>query len=137
MRHRGPDDAGLWCSTDARVVLAHRRLSIIDLSAAGCQPFADATGNSTLVLNGEVYNYRELRAELQALGHSFRTATDTEVLLAAYAQWGQRCLERLVGMFAFAIYDQRSRSLFAARDPAGEKPFYYWHSRGTFWFGSE
>ncbi len=137
MRHRGPDDAGLWCSADARVVFAHRRLSIIDLTAAGGQPLSDASGQRHIVLNGEIYNYRELRAQLTALGHVFRTATDTEVLLAAYARWGTACLDRLIGMFAFAIYDEQTHTVFAARDRAGEKPFYYRRDDHALWFSSE
>jgi asparagine synthase (glutamine-hydrolysing) len=137
LSHRGPDDAGLWFSDDRRVVLAHRRLSIIDLSASGRQPFSAASGQLHLILNGEIYNYRELKAELQSLGQQFRTATDTEVLLAAYAQWGTDCLAHLIGMFAFVLHDARNGVVFAARDRAGEKPLYLWRDGPSCWFASE
>jgi len=137
MIHRGPDDAGVWCSSDAVVGLAHRRLSIIDLSAAARQPMSDSGGNVWITLNGEVYNFEDLRRELQQRGHSFRTTSDTEVLLAAYREWDTECLPRLKGMFAFAIYDAKRRRLFLARDRAGEKPLYYSHRPGTFGFASE
>lgn len=137
MRHRGPDAAGLWWADDRRVVLAHRRLAIIDLSPRGHQPMHDTQHGLHIVFNGEIYNYRDLRERLQALGHHFATESDTEVLLAAYRQWGSACVEELNGMFAFAIYDQRKPCIFAARDRAGEKPFFYWHRDGRFWFASE
>jgi asparagine synthase (glutamine-hydrolysing) len=137
LQHRGPDDAGLWWSEDARVVLAHRRLSIIDLSAAGRQPLAYADSGVRVILNGEIYNYRELRSELKALGHHFATETDTEVLAAAYAQWSRSVVERLVGMFAFVLHDERNGIVFAARDRAGEKPLYYWRDGAAHWFASE
>jgi asparagine synthase (glutamine-hydrolysing) len=133
--HRGPDDAGIWCSGDGRVALAHRRLSILDLSAAGHQPME--RDGCMLVYNGEVYNFRELRAELSGRGHAFRTGTDTEVLLAAYTQWGEGFVERLRGMFAFALYDAGRNRLLLARDRAGEKPLFYAHAGGTLWFASE
>ena len=135
--HRGPDDAGLWHSDDARVVLAHRRLSIIDLSAAGCQPLLHAGSGVRVILNGEIYNYRELRSELLSKGHTFTTETDTEVLAAAYAQWSTNAVHHLAGMFAFVLYDSRTRKAFAARDRAGEKPLYYWRDGDAHWFASE
>src|SRR5436190_8661983 len=122
--HRGPDDSGTFRSDDQRVGLGHRRLSIIDLSAAGHQPMSSASGDVRLSFNGEIYNYRELRDELAALGHSFRSASDTEVLLAAYAEWGTECLTRLDGMFAISLFDLRTKQLLLARDRAGEKPLY-------------
>lgn len=137
LTHRGPDDAGLWCSPDGAVVLGHRRLSIIDLSPAGHQPMADASGGCQLVFNGEIYNFQEVRELLAARGHQFRSTCDTEVLLEAYRAWGTDCLARLNGMFAFALYDGPRRRLFAARDRAGEKPFFYSHTEGRFAFGSE
>ena len=100
--HRGPDGSGRWSSPDNRVHLAHRRLSILDLSERGAQPMADGTGRYVLTYNGEIYNYLELRAELQALGHIFHTGTDTEVILEAFKAWGEDCLQRFNGMFAFA-----------------------------------
>ncbi|WP_052360251.1 asparagine synthase (glutamine-hydrolyzing) [Solidesulfovibrio alcoholivorans] len=135
MRHRGPDDAGLFA--DARCALGHRRLAIIDLSSDGRQPFSGENGRYQLVFNGEIYNYIELRRELEALGRAFRTKTDTEVLLAALLQWGPDCLDRLNGMFAFALYDSVQNSLFLARDRCGVKPLYYVTVGGTLYFASE
>jgi asparagine synthase (glutamine-hydrolysing) len=137
LRHRGPDDHGLWSSPDRRVGLGHRRLSIIDLSAAGHQPMQDASGRLHISFNGEIYNYIELREELVRLGHIFRTATDTEVIVEAYREWGLDAANKLNGMFAFALHDTDSRRLFLARDRAGEKPLFYRHGRGMFAFGSE
>ena len=136
-RHRGPDDEGLWRAADGTVALAHRRLSIIDLSEGGHQPMADAGDDAHIVFNGEIYNYREVREELRRLGHEFRSASDTEVILAAYREWDAGCLDRLNGMFALAIYDRRTRRVFAARDRAGEKPLFYRHAAGAFSFASE
>ncbi|MBI2376268.1 MAG: asparagine synthase (glutamine-hydrolyzing) [Deltaproteobacteria bacterium] len=121
-RHRGPDDVGALTQGIAR--LGHDRLSIIDLSAAGRNPMISSDGRYAIVLNGEIYNYRELRQELR--DYPFRSSTDTEVALAAYAAWGERCLERFVGMFSFLIWDDERRRLFGARDRFGVKPFYYW-----------
>ncbi len=137
LRHRGPDDQGSWQSPDGRVGLAHRRLSIIDLSPAGHQPMHDARGRRTISFNGEIYNFRELRTELEALGHEFRTASDTEVILAVYAQWGTTGFSRLSGMFAFAIFDAEEESLILVRDLAGKKPLYWTEQKGTLVFGSE
>jgi len=137
LRHRGPDDEGMWRAEDGTVAFAHRRLSIIDLSEGGHQPMADVGGEAHVVFNGEIYNYREVREELRRLGHHFRSASDTEVILAAYREWDTACLDRLNGMFALAIYDRRRRRLFAARDRAGEKPLFYRHASGRFSFGSE
>ena len=137
MRHRGPDDQGAWWSADGRVGLAHRRLSILDLSAAGHQPMADGTGRLWVVFNGEIYNFAELRGELRAAGHAFRSGTDTEVLLAAYRAWGEAFLGRLEGMFAFALYDGDARRVLLARDRAGENPLFYAHAAGTLRFASE
>lgn len=137
LRHRGPDDGGVWSSPDGRVGLGHRRLSIIDLSPAGHQPMADQSGRLRISFNGEIYNYLELREELIRLGHTFRTATDTEVILESYRAWGLDAVKKLNGMFAFALYDLDRRRLFLARDRAGEKPLFYRHARGTFAFGSE
>lgn len=123
LAHRGPDGDGFFAAPG--VALGHRRLSIIDLSHAGDQPFASADGAVQLVHNGEIYNYRELRAELEAKGHRFRSATDTEVIVAAYLEWGGRCVERFNGMWAFALWDAREQRLFASRDRFGVKPFYY------------
>jgi len=137
MRHRGPDDAGDWYSADGRVGLGHRRLSIIDLSPGGHQPMRDPLGELSIVFNGEIYNYLDLRAELQRLGHAFRSHSDTEVILVAYRQWGVDCLDRLNGMFAFGLYDSRRNHLFLARDRAGEKPLFYTVIDGQLRFASE
>jgi len=120
--HRGPDHEGERRIGDC--ILGHARLSIIDLSS-GDQPMSDAAGRRWITFNGEMYNYRELRAELMALGHEFRTQSDTEVVLAAFAQWGPACLDRFRGMFAMAVWDSAEKTLFAARDLFGEKPLYY------------
>jgi asparagine synthase (glutamine-hydrolysing) len=137
MVHRGPDDAGVWWSPDRRIGLAHRRLSIIDLSSTGHQPMTDNMGQYVVVFNGEIYNYRELQDELIKLGHVFRSSSDTEVLIEAYKEWGKDCLERLTGAFGFAIYDQNKRELFLARDRAGEKPLFYTDVGDSFMFSSE
>lgn len=137
MTHRGPDDAGEWWSKDGRVGLGHRRLSILDLSSLGHQPMRDGVRGLSIVFNGEIYNCGELREHLTAQGYAFRSRSDTEVLLAAYAAWGEGCLARLNGMFAFAIYDAGRRTLFLARDRAGEKPLFYRLANGTLEFASE
>lgn len=136
LRHRGPDDAGEWWSTDGKVGLGFRRLAIVDLSPGGHQPMRGATGAS-IVFNGEIYNFRELRQELKQLGQQFHTQSDTEVLIAAYETWGTECLTRLNGMFAFALYDARRQTMFLARDRAGEKPLFYHIADGTLRFASE
>lgn len=130
------------CTTasDSRVgvALGHRRLAIVDLSAAGHQPMCSPGGRYWIVYNGEIYNYQELRTELEALGHAFRSHSDTEVLLAAYAQWGQSCQDRLNGMWAFALHDLETGTTFLSRDRFGIKPLYYWVAPcGTLCFGSE
>lgn len=137
MAHRGPDDSGVWWAMDGRVGLGHRRLAIIDLSPAGHQPMQDAPGTLTIVFNGEIYNYRDLQRELLAKGHIFRSHSDTEVILAAYSEWGTHCLSRLNGMFAFALYDATQQTLFLARDRAGEKPLFYALANGELRFASE
>jgi asparagine synthase (glutamine-hydrolysing) len=137
MTHRGSDDAGEWWSNDGRVGLAHRRLSIIDLSPAGHQPMHDASGTLSIVFNGEIYNFVELREQLIGLGHRFRSYSDTEVILLAYRQWGTDCLARLNGMFAFALFDAQQQTVFLVRDRAGEKPLFYHHANGVLHFASE
>ena len=135
--HRGPDEFGEWWSGCGRVGLAHRRLSIIDLSELGKQPMHSQSRISSIVFNGEIYNFTELRNELSDLGHRFCSRSDTEVLLAAYEQWGTGCLSKLNGMFAFALFDSVRQRLFLARDRAGEKPLYYKKSSGSLRFASE
>jgi len=134
LRHRGPDDSG--CVVDPRFAFGHARLSIID-PEGGHQPFESDDGALAITFNGEIYNYLELRDELARLGHAFRTASDTEVLITGYRHWGSEVVERLDGMFAFAIYDRRANKLFCARDPFGQKPFFYWQDGGRLAFGSE
>jgi len=133
--HRGPDGRGVM--VNGNVGLGHRRLAIIDLSDDGAQPMRDRHLPIWITYNGEIYNYLELRAELETLGFTFHTASDTEVLLAAYACWGEKCLERFNGMWAFAIHDERDNTLFCARDRFGVKPFYYVNTPTLFAFGSE
>lgn len=137
MIHRGPDDAGIYLSSDKRVGLAHRRLSIIDLSKAGHQPMCDDTKRFWISYNGEVYNYRELRFELEAKGYKFTSKTDTEVVLKSYVEWGAKCIEKFNGMWAFAIWDNNKKQLFVARDRFGIKPLYYWYEDSLFLFASE
>lgn len=137
MAHRGPDDAGLWWSEDGRVGLAQRRLSIIDLSSGGHQPMHADGNRVSLVFNGEIYNFVDLREQLVAKGHEFRSQSDTEVILAAYREWGVDCLSRLNGMFAIALFDAAANRLFLARDRAGEKPLFYSLRDGALRFSSE
>lgn len=137
MSHRGPDDSGLWISSDNFSGLGHRRLSIIDLSPGGHQPMADPLGRVHLTYNGEIYNFVELRDELKGHGHTFRSASDTEVILAAYRQWGEGFVEHLGGMFALALYDEDLRRLYLARDRAGEKPLFVWRDGKRILFASE
>ena len=135
IRHRGPDADGRYI--DEHIALGHRRLSIIDISEQGNQPMFNADGSLVLVLNGEIYNYRELREELQAAGHTFRTQTDSEVLVHGYEEYGTAILQKLRGMFAFVIWDKKQKQLFGARDFFGIKPLYYAEMNGSFLFGSE
>lgn len=133
--HRGPDGEGQ--TVDGPVGLGHRRLAVIDLSAAGRQPMQTADGRYTISYNGEVYNFAELRTELEALGHRFRSRTDSEVVLEAWAEWGEACLERFNGLFAFALWDRRERRLWLVRDRYGIKPLYYARAGNAVLFGSE
>lgn len=139
IQHRGPDDKGcqLYPTRESVVALGHARLSIIDLSLAGHQPMYSHDGRFAIVFNGEIYNYRELRSELQALGQAFSSNSDTEVLLSAWAQWGSSCLPRLIGMFAFAVLDKSSATLTCVRDAFGIKPLFFTEVDGNFGFASE
>jgi asparagine synthase (glutamine-hydrolysing) len=138
LQHRGPDDEGVWTDPDSGVSLGHRRLAIQDLSAEGHQPMQSADGRYILILNGEIYNFRELRSDLETKGHVFRGHSDTEVMLAAINEHGvEPALRSFVGMFAFALWDRHDRQLYLARDRAGEKPLYYGWNEGVFLFGSE
>jgi len=137
LAHRGPDDSGVWLSPNHRVGFASRRLAILDLSAAGHQPMSTDDGAFWITFNGEIYNYVEVREELQRLGVVFTTGTDTEVILRAYRQWGAHCVVKLNGMFAFAIWEAGTDRLFVARDRFGEKPLYYHETPERLIFASE
>lgn len=134
-KHRGPDDVGVFLSTNYS--LGHNRLSIIDLSQAGHQPMHSKDKRYTIVYNGEIYNFLDIKNELIAKGYTFVSNTDTEVILHAYEEWGSECLEKFNGMFAFAILDNQTEQLFLARDRVGIKPLYYYHKDGVFIFSSE
>ena len=137
LAHRGPDDAGVWESSDGLIALSHRRLSIVDLSPLGRNPMSWDGGRLQITFNGEIYNFLELRRELENAGHCFRSQTDTEVILAAYDQWGIESVARLHGMFAFGLWDARRRRLWLVRDRLGKKPLYYAQYAGSLRFASE
>lgn len=137
LHHRGPDDRGIFCKPEHNIAIGHTRLSIIDLSTSAHQPMTDASGRYVLVFNGEIYNYKELKAELEKTGVSFQTHSDTEVVLNSFIHWGETCLDKLRGMFAFAIYDQQAQTLFLARDRFGIKPLLYTFNGDRFTFSSE
>jgi asparagine synthase (glutamine-hydrolysing) len=136
LSHRGPDGDAAWKNESATAILGHRRLAIIDLSEAAAQPM-HYLGRYAIVHNGEIYNYKEIRESLSAKGHSFKTQSDTEVILAAYHEWKNECLQHMDGMFAFAIWDEQEQKLFAARDRFGEKPLYYIQDEVALFFASE
>ncbi|MDQ3011367.1 MAG: asparagine synthase (glutamine-hydrolyzing) [Acidobacteriota bacterium] len=137
IEHRGPDDSGQYFSADGKVALAHTRLAILDLSPAGRQPMATADGRYWITFNGEIYNFRELRRQLEQAGETFTTQTDTEIILRLYARYGADCLQHLRGMFALAIWDVQTQKLFMARDRLGIKPLYYYAGAGVVLFASE
>jgi asparagine synthase (glutamine-hydrolysing) len=137
IHHRGPDDGGSWHSGEHRVALGHRRLSIIDLTSAGHQPMSNEDGTVWITFGGEIYNHLDLRPELVAKGHVYRSETDTETIIHLFEEEGPRCVERLHGMFHYAIWDSRTRELHLARDRLGKKPLYYAQPTGNFIFGSE
>jgi asparagine synthase (glutamine-hydrolysing) len=136
-RRRGPDGAGLWSSVDERTVLGHRRLAIIDTGPTGGQPMCDATGRWVISFNGEIYNYRALRRELEGIGCAFKTNSDTEVLINVVANWGEAGLGKLRGMYAFGLWDCSEQELWLVRDPHGIKPLYFAETAGTVWFASQ
>lgn len=137
LRHRGPDDGGIWLSKNGHIGLGHRRLSIIDLSTKAHQPMSNEDDSIWITYNGEIYNFKEIRVVLEKKGHIFKSHSDTEVIIHAYEEWGEECLSRLSGMFSFAIWDEKKQRLFIARDRIGKKPlFYYWDGK-LFAFASE
>ncbi len=135
LAHRGPDGQGIF--HDGPLGLGHRRLAVIDLTEHAHQPMTSDDGKVSITYNGEIYNFRELRKTLEACGHRFRSRSDTEVVLAAYREYGIKCLHHLRGMFAFAIWDAREHMLFLARDRVGKKPLYYWIDQDGIAFASE
>jgi len=137
LAHRGPDDSGIWIDDSGKIGFAHTRLSIIDLSIAGHQPMTDSTGQFVIVYNGEIYNFKDIRSELESKGAVFRSQTDTEVLLEAFVLYGENVLSKLNGIFAFAIWNKKEKSLFIARDALGVKPLYYATLKNGFAFASE
>ncbi len=139
LHHRGPDDSGEYFHRESDFCLgfAHTRLAIIDITKRGRQPMTNEVGSLIITFNGEIYNYQEIREILQKNGHTFRSHTDTEILIHGYEQWGVDVLEKCRGMFAFALYDKKNKKVFLARDRTGVKPlYYYWHG-DLFLFGSE
>src|SRR5262245_52638546 len=138
LSHRGPDSGDVWIEAESGAALAHRRLAIIDLSPGGAQPMLSGDGRYVIMLNGEIYNYRDIRRDLAAAGHQVRSESDTEVLLAACALWGVKsACERSIGMFAFVLWDRATRTLTLARDRLGKKPLYYAASRERVLFASQ
>lgn len=135
LSHRGPDGEGMYC--DGKISLGHRRLAIIDLSSAGRQPMSNEDGTILITFNGEIYNFQELRKDLEKCGHSFASNTDTETIIHGYEEWGEEVVQRLNGMFAFAIWDTKTGTIFLARDRLGVKPLYYYWTTEKFVFASE
>ena len=138
LRSRGPDDSGRWVDESSRVALGHRRLSVIDISASGHQPMLSGCGRYVIVFNGEIYNFLSLRKELEDLGYTFRSHSDTEVLVNCVQKWGiVKAIQKCNGMFAIALWDKQERTLHLGRDRLGEKPLYYGWVNNTFLFASE
>src|SRR5436190_24095077 len=137
IRHRGPDGGGIYLNESNTVGLSHRRLSFLDLTEAGKQPMTNEDGSLWIAYNGEIYNYIELRKQLEQSGHQFHSHTDTEVILHGYEEWGYDVVNHLKGMFAFGLWDERKKQLFLARDRFGIKPLYYSYQDGNFVFASE
>ncbi len=138
LRHRGPDDTGVWCDADAGIALGHRRLAVIDCDPSGHQPMVTSSGRYAIAYNGEIYNYKDIAKDLRAAGHDITGGSDTAVLLAACVAWGvEKTLQRCIGMFAFALWDGHARTLTLARDRLGIKPLYWAHTHQGFVFGSE
>ena len=137
LAHRGPDDAGIFVSENKAVALGHRRLSLLDLSEKGKQPLANENGEIHITVNGEIYNYMQLKTDLENKGHTFSSNSDSEVIVHGYEEWGDEVLLKLKGMFAFALWDDRKKRMLLARDRFGIKPLYYYHSDSTFLFASE
>jgi asparagine synthase (glutamine-hydrolysing) len=137
LSHRGPDGKGTYVSENQKVGFGHRRLSILDLTEAGAQPMSDKDKNIYITYNGEIYNFQEIKSDLEKKGYKFQSKTDTEVIINSYKEWGVDCVKKFNGMFAFAIWDKKSNQLFVARDHIGIKPFYYSINNGSFIFGSE
>ena len=136
--HRGPDDSGIWVDEKIGIAFGHRRLSIIDITEHGHQPMISVDGRYVIIYNGEVYNFQKLGQQLHKLGHRFKGHSDTEIMLAAFVQWGvEESVKKFNGMFAFAVWDRRDRLLWLVRDRIGEKPLYYGVQDGTFFFASE
>ncbi|TKB47294.1 MAG: asparagine synthetase B, partial [Mesorhizobium sp.] len=138
LRHRGPDGEAFWVNCESGVAFGHRRLAIVDLSEAGRQPMHSESGRYVITFNGEIYNFRDLRRELESTGHHFRSASDTEVMLAAVESWGlEKALTRFAGMFALGLWDLKTRTLHLARDRMGKKPLYVASTRDALVFASE
>jgi len=137
LKQRGPDDSGIWFNNTSTVMLVHTRLSVIDLTASGHQPMTTNNGRYTITYNGEIYNFKEIKSELSKLGYSFNSASDTEVILYAFSNWGVDCVNKFEGMFAFAIWDELNQTMWLFRDRVGVKPIYYYHSSKLFIFSSE
>ncbi|MGH7801343.1 MAG: asparagine synthase (glutamine-hydrolyzing) [Thermodesulfobacteriota bacterium] len=137
LTHRGPDDAGIYVDVENNVGLGHKRLSILDLSSLGHQPMSNDNGSIWITYNGEVYNFKEIREELKQRGYSFKSNSDTEVVIKSYEEWGIDCVHKFIGMFALGIWDKREKKLYLLRDRVGVKPLYYYHKDGLFLFGSE